>query len=84
MARDIVNMIACEGVERVERHELLGKWRSRFSMAGFKQCPLTPSVMAAVRNLLKEFNHNYRVEQRDGALYLGWMRRAMATSSAWR
>ena len=84
VARDIVNMIACEGVERVERHELLGKWRSRFSMAGFKQCPLTPSVMAAVRNLLKEFNHNYRVEQRDGALYLGWMRRAMANSSAWR
>ncbi|PKI69213.1 hypothetical protein CRG98_010418 [Punica granatum] len=27
VARDIVNMIACEGLDRVERHELLGKWR---------------------------------------------------------
>ncbi|MED6118577.1 GRAS protein [Stylosanthes scabra] len=83
VARDIVNMIACEGPERVERHELLGKWRSRFSMAGFAPCPMSSSVMAAVRSLLSEFNENYRVEQRDGALYLGWKNRAMATSSAW-
>ncbi|KAJ1427129.1 hypothetical protein SESBI_09781 [Sesbania bispinosa] len=84
VARDIVNMIACEGIERVERHELFGKWRLRFSMAGFKQCPLSSSVMAAAQNLLKDFNKNYRLEQRDGALCLGWMKRAMATSSAWR
>lgn len=84
VARDIVNMIACEGKERVERHELLGKWRSRFAMAGFKQCPLSSSATVAVRNLLKGFNENYRLEYRDGALYLGWMNRAMATSSAWR
>lgn len=84
VARDIVNMIACEGVERVERHELFGKWRLRFSMAGFKQCQLSSSVMAAAQELLKEFHQNYRLEQKDGALYLGWMKRALVTSSAWR
>jgi len=84
VARDIVNMIACEGPERVERHELLGKWRSRFSMAGFAPCPLSSSVTNAVRNMLGEFNGNYRLEHRDGALYLGWKRRALCTSSAWR
>ncbi|KHN03530.1 Scarecrow-like protein 13 [Glycine soja] len=84
VARDMVNMIACEGVERVERHELFGKWRSRLSMAGFKQCQLSSSVMVAIQNLLKEFSQNYRLEHRDGALYLGWMNRHMATSSAWR
>ncbi|KAI5414468.1 scarecrow-like protein 13 [Lathyrus oleraceus] len=84
VARDIVNMIACEGIERVERHELFGKWRSRFSMAGFKQCQLSSSVMHSVENMLKDFNQNYRLEHRDGALYLNWMKRAMATSSAWR
>ncbi|KAF7803844.1 scarecrow-like protein 13 [Senna tora] len=84
VARDIVNMVACEGAERVERHELLGKWRLRFSMAGFTQYPLSSSVAVAVRDLLKEFNEKYRLEERDGALYLGWMNRALATSSAWR
>ncbi len=83
VARDIVNMIACEGVERVERHELLGKWRSRFSMAGFAPCPLSSSVTAAVRNMLNEFNENYRLEHKDGALYLGWKNRPLSTSSAW-
>ncbi|KAJ6417303.1 hypothetical protein OIU84_003087 [Salix udensis] len=39
LARDIVNVIACEGKEREERHELLRKWKSRFTMAGFRQWP---------------------------------------------
>lgn len=84
VARDIVNMIACEGPERVERHELLGKWRSRFMMAGFSPYPLSSSVTMAATDMLKEYNNNYRLEERDGALYLGWVNRAMATSSAWR
>ncbi|XP_040949916.1 scarecrow-like protein 13 isoform X2 [Gossypium hirsutum] len=84
VARDIVNMIACEGPERVERHELHGKWRSRFMMAGFSQYPLISSVTMAVRDMLKEYDHNYRLEEREGALYLGWVNRAMATFSAWR
>lgn len=83
VARDIVNMIACEETERVERHELLGKWRSRFRMAGFQQFPLSSAVTDAVRNLLREYNENYRIEEKDGALYLWWRNRAMATSSAW-
>ncbi|XVF75201.1 hypothetical protein PTKIN_Ptkin13bG0168500 [Pterospermum kingtungense] len=84
VARDIVNMIACEEHERVERHELFGKWRSRFMMAGFSPYPLSSSVTMAARDMLKEYNSNYRLEERQGALYLGWVNRAMATSSAWR
>lgn len=84
VARDIVNMIACEGIERVERHELLGKWRSRFTMAGFTPYPLSSSVTSAIRDLLKDYNENYRIEERNGALYLGWMNRALSTSSAWK
>ncbi|RVW94684.1 Chitin-inducible gibberellin-responsive protein 1 [Vitis vinifera] len=36
LARDIVNIIACEGKERVERHELFGKWKSRALYLGGK------------------------------------------------
>ncbi|XP_022132845.1 scarecrow-like protein 13 [Momordica charantia] len=84
VARDIVNMVACEGFERVERHELLGKWRMRLRMAGFSPYPMSSSVTRSVQNLLREFNENYKVQEADGALYLGWKNRAMATSSAWR
>ncbi|KAG0455596.1 hypothetical protein HPP92_024582 [Vanilla planifolia] len=84
LARDIVNIIACEGAERVERHEVHGKWKSRFGMAGFTPYPLCPLVNATIKSLLKNYCDKYRLEERDGALYLGWMNRALVVSSAWR
>ncbi|KAD2805422.1 hypothetical protein E3N88_38799 [Mikania micrantha] len=57
LARDIVNIIACEGAERVERHELLGKWRSRFTMAGFTPYPLSSLVNSTIKSLLKIYSH---------------------------
>ncbi|KAM0044327.1 putative transcription factor GRAS family [Helianthus debilis subsp. tardiflorus] len=84
LARDIVNIIACEGVERVERHELLGKWRSRFTMAGFTPYPLSSSVNSTIKSLLQSYSEKYRLEERDGALFLGWMNRDLVASCAWR
>ncbi|XP_057966380.1 scarecrow-like protein 21 isoform X2 [Malania oleifera] len=84
LARDIVNIIACEGAERVERHELLGKWRSRFVMAGFTPYPLSPLVNATIRGLLENYSERYRLEERDGTLFLGWRNRALVASCAWR
>ncbi|XP_021719817.1 scarecrow-like protein 13 [Chenopodium quinoa] len=84
LARDIVNMIACEDAERVERHEPFGKWRARLSMAGFTQLPLSYTVIDGVRGLLKEFHGNYRLQEWHGALFLGWKNRILSSSSAWR
>ncbi|CAI0379036.1 unnamed protein product [Linum tenue] len=84
LAREVVNIIACEGVERVERHELLGKWRSRFAMAGFKPYPLSSYVNGAIKALLGKYSSKYTLEEKDGALYLGWMDRHLVSSCAWR
>lgn len=84
VARDVVNILACEGADRVERHELFGKWRQRLMMAGFSPIPLSSSVNGAVREMLGGYSPNYRVAEADGALFLGWKNRAMSTSSAWR
>ncbi|KAF8043021.1 hypothetical protein BT93_A1382 [Corymbia citriodora subsp. variegata] len=84
LARDVVNIIACEGAERVERHELLGKWRLRFAMAGFTPYPLSSLVNATIKTLLENYSYKYRLEERDGALYLGWMNRDLVASCAWK
>ncbi|KAK6918761.1 Transcription factor GRAS [Dillenia turbinata] len=84
LAREVVNIIACEGAERVERHELLGKWRSRFTMAGFTPYPLSSLVNATIKTLLESYSDRYRLEEKDGALYLGWMSRALVASCAWK
>lgn len=84
VAKDVVNIIACEGIDRVERHELFGKWKSRLTMAGFSQIPLSPSVSNTIIGMLKEYSPNYNLAEGNGALYLGWKSRALATTSAWR
>lgn len=84
LAREVVNIIACEGAERVERHELLGKWRSRFAMAGFVPYPLSCFVNATIKTLLENYSEKYTLEERDGAIYLGWMNRPLIASCAWR
>ncbi|WVZ58556.1 hypothetical protein U9M48_008819 [Paspalum notatum var. saurae] len=77
VARDIVNIIACEDAERVERHELFGKWKARFTMAGFRPYPLSSVVNNTINTLLRSYNRCYRLEERDGVLYLGWKNRVL-------
>lgn len=84
VARDIVNIIACEGAERVERHEPYGKWRSRLVMAGLSPCPLSFSVCNGVGEVLKEYSDNFGLDYNNGVLHLCWKNRHMSTSSAWR
>uniref|UniRef100_A0A5K0W2I8 Uncharacterized protein n=2 Tax=Nymphaea colorata TaxID=210225 RepID=A0A5K0W2I8_9MAGN len=83
LARDIVNIIACEGKERVERHELLGKWRSRLSMAGFRPHPLSSYVNSVIRALLRSYSEHYTLLEKDEALLLGWKSRNLVSASAW-
>ncbi|XP_075476974.1 scarecrow-like protein 21 [Primulina tabacum] len=83
LARDMVNIIACEGKERVERHELLGKWRLRFTMAGFQAYPLSSYVNSVIRGLLRCYSENYTLVEKDGAMLLGWKDRNLVSASAW-
>lgn len=84
LAREVVNLIACEGAERVERHEPLKKWRSRFIMAGFTPYPLNSFINGSIKNLQQNYQGHYTLEERDGALCLGWMNQVLITSCAWR
>ncbi|KAK4484399.1 hypothetical protein RD792_006978 [Penstemon davidsonii] len=83
LARDIVNIIACEGKERVERHELFGKWSSRFIMAGFRQFPLSTYVNSVIRGLLRCYSEHYTLLEKDGGMLLGWKDRNLISASAW-
>ena len=83
LARDMVNIIACEGKERVERHELFGKWKSRLTMAGFRQSPLSSYVNSVIRSLLRCYSEHYTLVEKDGAMLLGWKNRNLISASAW-
>ncbi|XP_073052783.1 scarecrow-like protein 1 [Primulina eburnea] len=84
LARDIINVVACEGAERIERYEVAGKWRSRMSMAGFTSCPISRNVSDEIRELIKHYSDRYKVKEEIGALHFGWEDKMLIFSSAWR
>lgn len=84
LARDIVNIVACEGEDRIERYEAAGKWRARMTMAGFISSSFSSSVSKAIRSQVKEYCDRYKVKEEAGALHFGWEDKILIAASAWR
>ncbi|KAL4577917.1 hypothetical protein LXL04_014032 [Taraxacum kok-saghyz] len=86
LGRQICNVVACEGTDRVERHETLSQWRSRLNSAGFDPVHLGSNAFKQASMLLALFagGDGYRVEENDGCLMLGWHTRPLIATSAWQ
>ena len=86
LGRQICNVVACEGAERVERHETLNQWRSRMGTAGFEPVHLGSNAFRQASMLLALFagGDGYRVEENNGCLMLGWHTRPLIATSAWQ
>jgi hypothetical protein len=84
LAREIVNSLACEGSDRVERYEVAGKWRARMAMAGFVPSPFNSNVINGIKSLLKSYCDRYRFEKVHDGLHFGWGDKTLVVSSAWQ
>lgn len=84
LARDIVNIVACEGEDRIERYEVAGKWRARMAMAGFTSSPMSRSVTDSIRELIRQYCDRYKIKEEMGALHFGWEDKSLIVASAWR
>ncbi|WJX32200.1 DELLA protein 1 [Trifolium repens] len=86
LGRQICNVVAYEGVDRVERHETLNQWRSRMGSAGFDPVHLGSNAFKQASTLLALFagSGGYRVEENNGSLMLGWHTRSLIATSAWK
>jgi hypothetical protein len=82
--REVMNVVACEGSERVERPESYKQWQIRNMRAGFRQLPLDREVMKKLKGKLKDRYHNDFVVNEDGHWLLqGWKGRIIYASSCW-
>nr|AYH92448.1 DELLA transcription factor 4 [Salvia miltiorrhiza] len=86
LGRQICNVVACEGVDRVERHETLAQWKTRFGSAGFEPVHLGSNAYKQASMLLALFagGDGYRVDENNGCLMLGWHTRPLIATSAWK
>ncbi|CAK9185062.1 unnamed protein product [Ilex paraguariensis] len=87
LSRKMVNSVACEGRDRVERCEVLGKWRARMSMAGFQAKPMSQLVAESLHSELNSGprgNPRFTVKEQTAGICFGWMGRTLTVASAWR
>ncbi|RWW89574.1 hypothetical protein BHE74_00001431 [Ensete ventricosum] len=82
--RDALNVIACEGSERVERPETYKQWQVRNLRAGFKQLPLTPDIIKMAKEKLKAYHKDFVLDVDGQWLLQGWKGRITYAFSAWR
>lgn len=82
--REIMNVVACEGTERVERPETYKQWQLRNNRAGFRQMPLDQELIDMLRCKVKSNYHPDFVIDVDGHWTLqGWKGRITHAISAW-
>ncbi|XP_002965807.2 scarecrow-like protein 21 [Selaginella moellendorffii] len=83
-AEEIKNIVACEGPDRVERHERADQWRRRMSRAGFQPKPL--KFLGEVKTWLGMYypSEGYTLVEEKGCIVLGWKGKPIVAASTWR
>ncbi|CAH8354475.1 unnamed protein product [Eruca vesicaria subsp. sativa] len=82
--REIMNVVACEGTERVERPETYKQWQARVIRAGFRQLPLEKELMQNLKLKIESgYDKNFDIDQNGNWLLQGWKGRIVYASSVW-
>lgn len=81
--REIENIVACEGLERFERHERYGRWAIRFGQGGFKPVRLWFNFNDHVKQMVDGFGKGYKIVSEKTSLMICWHERPLYAVSAW-
>ncbi|KAI6668970.1 hypothetical protein NL676_003855 [Syzygium grande] len=85
LGRHVMNVIACEGLERIERPETYKMSHVRNLRAGFRQLPLDKDLVSLAKDRLKTYYHkDFEIEEDGQWLLQGWKGRIIYALSTWR
>ncbi|KAI0525074.1 hypothetical protein KFK09_004464 [Dendrobium nobile] len=79
----IENVIAQEGVQRVERLEPKGRWGQRMRAAGFAGIGFGEEAAMEVKSMLDEHSAGWGMKRDDDDLVLTWKGHDVAFATAW-
>lgn len=83
--REALNVIACEGSDRVERPETYKQWQVRNLRAGFVQSPLNQEIVMKAKDKVKDIYHkDFVIDEDSGWLLQGWKGRIIYAISTWK
>ncbi|KAJ6381338.1 hypothetical protein OIU77_030086 [Salix suchowensis] len=83
--REALNVIACEGWERVERPETYKQWQVRCLRAGFVQLSFDREIVKqATVKVRHSYHKDFLIDEDSRWLLQGWKGRIIYTLSAWK
>ncbi|KAI6668962.1 hypothetical protein NL676_003847 [Syzygium grande] len=83
--RHAMNVIACEGSERIERPETYKMSHLRNLRSGFRQLPLDKDMVSLAKDRLKSYYHkDFEIEEDGQWILQGWKGRIIYALSTWR
>ncbi|KAL6907975.1 hypothetical protein ACP4OV_002145 [Aristida adscensionis] len=84
LGHSVLNSIACEGMDLVNRPEKYKQWQLRNQRAGLRQLPVKPSIIKVLKDKVKNDYHKDFLLSEDGKWLLqGWMGRTLFAHSTW-
>lgn len=82
--REVMNIVACEGMERVERPETYKQWQLRLTRVGFQQLPLDQELIKKARAKLSgNYHKDFKLEEENNWMLLGWRGRIISGCTCW-
>ncbi|EFJ34203.1 GRAS family protein [Selaginella moellendorffii] len=87
IAKAIMDVVALEGVERIERANSYRTWDSRARRAGFELLPVRLETIEVVKDVWcssSKLNNNFKLGVDGHWLLLGWKESIVFAMSAWR
>ncbi|TKY67931.1 Scarecrow protein 3 [Spatholobus suberectus] len=84
LGEEIKNIVACEGVERKERHEKLETWIPRLELAGFRRVPISSNGIWLATRMLQNYVPGYNIRQENKCLFIYWKEIPLFSVSAWK
>ncbi|CAD6273272.1 unnamed protein product [Miscanthus lutarioriparius] len=82
---EVLNVLACEGAERIERPETYKQWQVRCLKAGFKQLPVDKAIQKrSIDEKNKHYHEDFVIDEDSRWLLQGWKGRIMHAVSSWK
>uniref|UniRef100_R7W8Z9 Uncharacterized protein n=1 Tax=Aegilops tauschii TaxID=37682 RepID=R7W8Z9_AEGTA len=84
IARCAMNIIACEGTDRVERPQNYREWQARNQRAGLRQLELDLDIVQFLKKVVKkQYHKHFMINEDHQWLLQGWKGRVLHAISTW-
>ncbi|XP_004978027.1 scarecrow-like protein 33 [Setaria italica] len=84
LAQCAVNVIACEGEDRMHQPRSYKQWQARSRRAGLRQLPLDRGIVQMLKDKVKEEYHKcFEISEDQQWLLQGWKGRVLYALSTW-